>query len=359
MTDHTELLDTPVSGAVHKRSFAKADGRMLYLYGRTPHALPPQAQDTDDIATGGELRFHPLRGEWNIYAAHRQDRTFKPAAADDPLAPTKPGRPNTEIPFADFELAIFENKFSGLHPQAPQPKVLDGVDSMAAIGACDVIVYTPGAAGSMHTIGQDRREVLIAAWIDRYAALFHQGCDYVLPFENRGDEVGATLHHPHGQIYGFGTVPQVQKTAIDAFARGYDLAAEIAAAMPDYGLAEAGNIAAWCPRFARFPYEVWIAPQQRRAGPWELSAQEISGFATLLGGVTRRYDAFFGRATPYMFALHSAPRTGGAHYHFSAQFYPLLRARDRVKYLASVEQHTGVFTVDVMPESAAETLRAV
>lgn len=359
MTDHAELLETPVSGAVHKRSFAKADGRMLYLYGREPHTLHPQPQDTDDIATGGELRFHPLRAEWNIYAAHRQNRTFKPAAADDPLAPTISGGPNTEIPFTDFELAIFENKFSGLHPLAPQPNVLDGIDSAAAIGACEVIVYTPEATGSLHAIGQDRRELLIAAWIDRYAALFDQGCDYVLPFENRGDEVGATLHHPHGQIYGFGKIPLVQQAAIDAFAGGYDLAAEIAAAIPDYGLAEDHGMAAFCPRFARFPYEVWIAPQQRRSGPWELSGEEISGFATLLGEVTRRYDAFFGRATPYMFALHSAPRAGGENYHFTAQFYPLLRGPDRVKYLASVEQHTGVFTVDVMPESAAKALRAV
>ncbi|MXO57724.1 galactose-1-phosphate uridylyltransferase [Altererythrobacter gangjinensis] len=332
---------------------------MLYLYGREPHTLLPQPQDKDAIATGGELRFHPLRGEWNVYAAHRQNRTFKPAASADPLAPTKPNGPATEIPFEDFELAIFENKFSALHPLAPNPPVLNGISSETASGACEVIVYTPDAEGSLHTIGQDRRLLLITAWIDRYRSLFARGCDYVLPFENRGDEVGATLHHPHGQIYGFGKVPLVQQAAIDAFAAGYDLAEEISRAMPGYGLAEEGGMAAYCPRYARFPYEVWIAPQQRRAGPWECSEAEIEGFATLLGDVTRRYDAFFGRPTPYMFALHSAPRESGDTYHFTAQFYPLLRGPDRVKYLASVEQHTGVFTVDVMPESAAMALRSV
>lgn len=359
MTDSTALLDTPAPGAVHRRSFCKADGRMLYLYGREPHQLAPQTQDQDDIATGGELRFHPLRGEWNIYAAHRQNRTFKPAAANDPLAPTIPGGANTEIPFSDFELAIFENKFSGLHALAPAPPSLDGIDLAAATGACEVIVYTPAATGSLHTIGQDRRELLIAAWIDRYKALFEKGCEYVLPFENRGDEVGATLHHPHGQIYGFGKVPLVQQMAAKAFQDGYDLAAEIDTAMPDYGLHEAKGMAAFCPRFARFPYEVWIAPRTRRAGPWDCTTQELTGMAKLMGDVTRRYDAFFGRPTPYMFALHSAPRNGGDNYHFTAQFYPLLRGPDRVKYLASVEQHSGVFTVDVMPETAIEALRAV
>ena len=358
--DTIGVIETDVPGGpVLRRSFRKVDGRMLYLYGREPHALPVMQQQDDAIATGGELRRHPLRGEWNIYAAHRQNRTFKPAASADPLAPTLPGGPATEIPFEDFELAVFENKFSGLHPQAAQPAPMDGTETASAGGKCEVVIYTPEAQGSLHTIGQDRRRLLIAAWIDRYRELFSEGCAYVLPFENRGEEVGATLHHPHGQIYGFGKVPLVQQSAIAAFSQGYDLSAEIALAMPEYGLAEAGGMAAFCPRFARFPYEVWIAPHQRRDGPWDCPADELDGLAHLLGDVTRRYDAFFGRPTPYMFALHAAPACGSENYHFTAQFYPLLRDANRVKYLASVEQHTGVFTVDVMPETAAAALRGV
>ena len=357
MIDQTTQLVKAVGGDAYRRSFTKADGRMLYLYGRQPHDLTAHSQDEDDIAAGGELRFHPLRGEWNVYAAHRQNRTFKPAASANPLAPTQPGGPPTEIPFEDFELAIFENKFTALHPSAPEPTELDGLDTVPATGACEVVVYSPIAEGSMHSIGQDRRCLLISAWIDRYEALFAQGCNYVLPFENRGEEVGTTLHHPHGQIYGFANIPLVQKTAIDAFAAGYDLASEIDRAMPDFGLVERDGMAAFCPRYARFPYEVWIAPKERRAGPWECSQAELQGLAELLGEVSRRYDAFFGRATPYMMAVHSAPRAGGDNYHFTVQFYPLLRGPDRVKYLASVEQHTGMFTVDIMPEAAATALR--
>jgi len=359
VTDTASQLAKTAGGPAFRRSFAKADGRMLHLYGRQPHNLTPLNQDKDVIATGGELRFHPLRQEWNIYAAHRQNRTFKPAASADPLAPTMPGGPATEIPFETFELAIFENKFSGLHPLAVKPIELSGIESEPAAGACEVVVYTPEVHGSLHTIGQDRRCLLISAWIDRYEKLFSKGCHYVLPFENRGEEVGATLHHPHGQIYGFGKIPLVQQAAIDAFSGGYDLAAEIVRAMPEYGLTQSGGTAAFCPRFARFPYEVWIAPLARRAGPWECSKDELAGLAELLGEVTRRYDAFFGRPTPYMMALHAAPRGGGRNYHFTVQFYPLLRGPDRIKYLASVEQHSGVFTVDIMPETAAAALRAI
>lgn len=359
MTDSCEPLVRAIGGAAHRRSFAKADGRMVHLYGRTPHDLAPLDQDADDIATGAELRFHPLRGEWNIYAAHRQNRTFKPAASADPLAPSTPNGPKTEIPFTHFDLAIFENKFSALHPLAPAPLELAGIASEPAYGACEVVVYTPEHEGSLHIIGQDRRALLVSAWIDRYAALFASGCAYVLPFENRGEEVGATLHHPHGQIYGFARVPRVQQSAVDAFASGYDLSSEITAAMPGYGIAQQSGVAAFCPRFARFPYELWISPLQRRAALADCSDAELEGFAALLGEVTRRYDAFFGRPTPYMFAIHAAPATGAENFHWTAQFYPLLRDAARVKYLASVEQHSGTFTVDVMPEAAAAALRQV
>ncbi|UAB79831.1 galactose-1-phosphate uridylyltransferase [Erythrobacter sp. SCSIO 43205] len=332
---------------------------MLRLYGRSPHTLPPVSESADAIAQGGELRFHPLRDEWNVYAAHRQNRTFKPSPADDPLAPSAAGGNATEIPFEDFELAIFENKFAAFHHCATDAAQLEGIVTEPAKGACDVVVYSPERTGSLHSIGSDRRRVLIAALIDRYDALFGAGCSYVLPFENRGDAVGVTLHHPHGQIYGFERTPMVQQRAIDAFAGGYDLAAEIDAAMPDYGLGEEGSVAAFVPRFARFPYEVWLAPKLRREGPWDCNDEELEGLSFWLGEITRRYDALFEGPAATMMAFHAAPNGGCEGYHFTVQFYPLLRAKARVKYLASVEQHTGTFTVDVMPEAAAAALRGV
>jgi UDPglucose--hexose-1-phosphate uridylyltransferase len=332
---------------------------MLRLYGRAPHDLAPSAETAEPIAQGGELRYHPLRDEWNVYAAHRQNRTFKPSASEDPLAPTVDGGVETEIPFSDFELAIFENKFAAFHHSADNAASLTGIAAEPAKGACDVVVYAPDSEGSLQTIGQDRRQVLISALIDRYQSLFAAGCSYVLPFENRGDEVGVTLHHPHGQIYGFERIPATQQRAIDAFAGGYELAPEIARCMPDYGLGTQGGIAAFVPRFARFPYEVWLAPQLRREGPWDCTDDELDGLAYWLGEITRRYDALFEQPAATMMAFHAAPRGGSESYHFTVQFYPLLRARARVKYLASVEQHTGTFTVDVMPETAVAALRGV
>lgn len=360
MNDDNQMLAAKISGAcIFRRRFQKDDGRELFLYGYAPHREAPLPQDGGDIAKGGALRWHPLRQEWNIYAAHRQNRTYKPSAADNPLAPSRPGAAPTEIPFKTFEIAVFENKFTSLHIDATAPASIADVKQARAAGRCEVIVYAPEAEGSLATLSQERRRLLIAAWIDRYDALFSAGCKYVLPFENRGDEVGVTLHHPHGQIYGFPFVPQVQATAARAFAEGFDLSKDIASFEKRYAVAEAGGMSAFCPPYARFPFETWIAPRESKPGPWAFSEEELDGFACLLGDITRRYDAYFERPTPYMLSLHAAPAGMSDRFHFTAQFYPLLRTPDRVKYLASVEQSTGVFTVDVMPENAADILRAL
>lgn len=360
MTDHSVTLrDKPAGKSVHRRTFTKADGRPLRLYGYKPHNEIPLAEDGGDVAKGGELRWHPLRQEWNVYAPHRQNRTFKPSAADDPLAPTKPGGPMTEIPFSDFELAVFENKFTSLHKDAPLPQSVTGVESAVAKGHCDVVVYTPEQTGSLHTIGQAKRRLLLSTWNDRYEDLFAQGSKFVLPFESRGEAVGVTLHHPHGQIYAFPFVPKVQRDAAKGFKGGYNLAAHMKECSADYGVTANGGIDAICPPYARFPYETYIVPRRPVKGPWEFTEEEAAGFAHLLGDMTRRYDALFGQVTPYMLSLHAAPKGLEDGWQFHAKFYPLMRSPGRIKYLASVEQSTGAFTVDVMPERAAQELRAL
>ncbi|MEO0817474.1 MAG: galactose-1-phosphate uridylyltransferase [Pseudomonadota bacterium] len=359
MTDRTRTLERQIGDRqVHRRHHIKTDGRDLFLYGFEQHDSPRIPGDDLQTLTGSELRRHPLRGDWMIYAAARQNRTYKPSASANPLAPSQIGKPLTEVPFEHFELAVFSNRFPSLFPGAGEPGMSD-VETLAAKGACEVIVYAPEPEGSLATLGQDRRRLLLEAWIDRYEAMFSAGCAYVLPFENRGDEVGVTLHHPHGQIYGFPVVPAPQQYAADAFERGYDLAASVQEWGRDYQICEAGGLVSYAPRFARFPYEVWVSARDPVSGPWAFNEEQSDGFAHLLGDTIARYDAFFGRETPCMLSLHAAPHGRDGTFQFSAQFYPLLRAPDRVKYLASVEQATGVFTVDILPHQTADRLRSV
>lgn len=340
----------------YRRDHQKRDGRTLSLYGYAPHHGDPGEEFEDPVSANAEMRFHPLRGEWTLFAPHRQNRTFKPSKAANPLAPARPGAPVTEIPFSDFELAVFGNRFPSLHPKAPEPAAASW-RTRPATGQAEVIVYSPEDEGSLATLGQDRRVLLIEALIDRYQTHFEAGAAYVLPFENRGEAVGVTLHHPHGQIYAFPEVPAPQARAEAAFAAGYDLEAERGSWGGEYAVDEAGGIEAYCPPWSRFPYEVWLSAVSRKPGPWAFSAEEVEGLAQLLGDTTARYDDLFGHPMPYMMSLQAAPRETSGQFQFTVQFYPIQRAAGRLKYLASVEQATGVFTVDIDPLAAAKALR--
>ncbi len=343
----------------YHRLHPKADGRALHLYGYEPHVGNPGEEFSDPVATGSVLRHHPLLDSWTICAPHRQNRTFKPSAADDPLAPARVGAPITEIPFEDFELAIFDNRFTSLHAASPEPEPATPWREARATGACEVIVYAPEATGSLATLCQARRVLLLEAIIDRYTDHFSRGAAYVLPFENRGEAVGVTLHHPHGQLYAFPHVPQPQATAAAAFAQGYDLAKEQTRWGSDFVIASAGGATCFAPPFARFPYETWISVDSAPQGPWEMTAEELEGLATLMGDMTRRYDALFSEPMPYMMSFNAAPNMGAKNYQFTVQYFPLMRSAGRIKYLAGVEQTTRIFTVDVMPEQAAKILRDI
>lgn len=349
----------PDGRPLYKRQAVKADGRELLLYGYTPH---DGIQANTDFASGAgpsELRWHPLRQEWSVYAGARQNRPHLPGQAEDPLAPGGPGQPPSEVPFSDFEIAIFENRFPSLSASAlPFDNGAAAIKRQSATGRCEVVVYDPGPTGNLATLGQDRRVLLVHAWIDRYEDLFARGHNVVMPFENRGEAVGVTLHHPHGQLYAFDFVPPVQAKAAESFAAGWSLQRHLPDWWDTYGVTETGGVSAFAPPFARFPYEVWLTPRTRRQGPWEMTGEEVEGFAALLGEMTERYDRLFGRETPYMLTLHAAPYGDAKNFHFTAQFYPLLRSPEKVKFLASIEQSTGVFTVDVLPERAAEALRS-
>lgn len=353
----------PRSGDIHKRLHAKPDGRHLILYGWRPQLGAARSDLEPEAPPRPHLRWHPLRGEWVAYASHRQERTFKPPPEFCPLCPARahdiPGGIPGEIPFDDFEIAVFENRFPAFHRDAPAPPDLP-VPAAPARGVCEVVVYSAAHGGSLASLSQDRRDLLVRAWADRYQDLLaRDDVAFVMPFENRGEEVGVTLHHPHGQIYGFPFVPPVIEKAVAAFRAGpvlLDLRRRLG---PVNDVAGDERVTAFVPPFARYPHEVWVMPNAFHPGPWTFSDADNASFAAVLGEVVARYDALFGRPMPYIMVLYAAPRGEEGHFHFHAQFLPHLRTADRLKYLAGCEQGAGTFLVDGLPEPMAERLRGV
>jgi len=299
-----------------------------------------------------ELRFDALRAEEVVYAIHRQERTFLPSREHCPLCPTRPGKPPTEIPYPAFEIAVFENRFPAF--EAPR-------------GAAEVIVYTDEHEGSLATLSAERVEALMWVWRHRYAELgAREDVRYVMIFENRGVEVGVTLHHPHGQVYAYPFLPPVPEKELQADARAGGCAVcELMASELRDGrrvIYDENGVACYVPFAARWAFEVHVVLRAHRTSLLECDAAELRSLGRALKSLVRGYDALFDRPFPYVMAVHQAPAGAappgpapGGHVH--VEFYPPLRSADKLKYLAGSEQGAGTFIADTIPEESAATLR--
>jgi UDPglucose--hexose-1-phosphate uridylyltransferase len=204
----------------------------------------------------------------------------------------------------------------------------------------------------------ERIELLFNAWSDRYTQLLNRDdISYVMPFENRGEECGVTLHHPHGQIYAFPFIPPVIQKEVDAFKKENFILKLMNDLETKYFVYQDDNVIAAVPPFARYAYEIWIIPKRQLAGPWQFTKEEYNSFAKALQKVVKGYDDFLGRRCPYIMGLHAAPKLDDKNFHFHMEFYPPLRHGDKPKVLAGSESMAGVFIMDVLPEETAIELR--
>lgn len=319
-----------------------------------------------------ELRWNPMLGQWVITATHRQDRTYKPPAEFCPICPTKSADFPTEIPVPDFDIAVFQNKFPSLRPQ-PDPPDVTGSELYPvrpAQGECEVVVYTADHVGSLSSMDESKVRHLVDVWADRFCELGErEGIEYVFIFENRGEAVGVTLHHPHGQIYAYPYIPPIPERELGQAAQhqartGHCLFCDIIAEEKRDGrrvLLEDQHTIAFVPFFARFPYEVHLLPRRHVDSLPELSDEERWSLARSIQGVLKRYDGLFGTPMPYMMAMHQRPTDGGRYpyYHFHVEFLPLGRAANKLKFLAGSESGAGAFITDMSAEKQAEMLKEV
>jgi UDPglucose--hexose-1-phosphate uridylyltransferase len=349
--------------SIWKSSARLADGREIIYFDEAPGSGRAQVPDTRPLGprtpgpalpTGRHewgTRWDPLAGEWVVIAAARQDRTFLPPADQCPLDPSKPGHP-TEIPAASYDVAVFENRF----PSLAEP-----------LGRCEVVCFTSDHDSSFAALSPRRVRTVLEAWIDRTQALSAlPGTRQVYCFENRGEEIGVTLHHPHGQIYAFPFVaPKLARMVAQArlYEGGANLFDDMVAAEVGLGarvVAQNAHWVAFVPEAARWPYEVRIFPLSRVPDLPSLGAAARSAFGPLYLDVLRRFDALFDRPAPYIAAWHQAPvGDSDDRDRFAAhlQVLSVRRAAAKLKYLAGTESGMGVWINDIVPEEAAQRLR--
>jgi UDPglucose--hexose-1-phosphate uridylyltransferase len=303
-----------------------------------------------------ELRFNRLLGTWVAIATHRQDRTFLPPPNACPLC------------HRGSEIVVFDNDFPSLSMPAPAPAVEETelFRVAEAIGICEVIVYTPDHDASLGSLSIERIADLIDVWIDRTTELSARPeIEYIFIFENRGEAMGVTLHHPHGQLYAYPFIPPVIAEELAQFERYSNeyggclfcaMRAEniIAGRSVDDG----ATVTTLIPFAARFPYEAHIVPNRHVRTLGELDRDERRDLAVALRRLVRGYDGLFDRAFPYVMAIHQAPAREDGEYHLHIEFYPPMRSENKLKYLAGSELGAGMFINDTLPEERAVELRA-
>jgi UDPglucose--hexose-1-phosphate uridylyltransferase len=318
-----------------------------------------------------ELRWNPQLGEWVITATHRQDRTFLPPPNYCPLCPAGVTDAPTEIDRTDFEIAVFENRFPSLHRSPPPPAVAGTALTPVrpAVGACEVVVYTPRHDAAAADLSVRRLARLVAVWADRTLQLgAHAEIEYVFVFENRGAAIGVTLEHPHGQIYAYSYMPQLIGREVAAAEEHWSGGKCLWCGLLEQELANGQRLVAqtetWVagvPFFARWPYEVHLTPRDHAGWLHELNDRQAEDLARLLKTVLLKYDALFGFDLPYIMAVHQRPTRAGESnaFHLHIELYPPNRTAEKLKYLAGSEAGAGAFINDTLPEETAERLRGL
>ena len=386
---------------VRRTSTTLADGRELlyfddsepYVSGAAtrrlddPRPLPDRfapVVDADGVGrpvSGPEMRYDVLTGEWVPMAAHRMNRTFLPPADANPLAPAKPGAAYSdgEIPAEDYDVVVFENRFPSL---MTVPGVADEVGALngeelypvrPAVGRCEVICFSSDSTASLASVTPGRMRTVIEAWADRTTALGAlDGVEQVFCFENRGKEIGVTLHHPHGQIYAYPyltprTATMLRQARAHRERTGHNLLRDVLDAELRAGVRivlESTHWVAYVPAAARWPVEVHLAPRRDVPDLPALTDDERADLATTYLTLLQRLDRFFvdpdGAPVPlpYIAAWHQAPvREGRDDLRLHLQLFSVLRAPGKLKYLAGSESAMGAWISDTTPERIAARLQ--
>jgi UDPglucose--hexose-1-phosphate uridylyltransferase len=351
--------------SVRRTSLRLADGREIIYFDDSPAAPPREAVDTRPLgerARAGQLRYDALVGDWVAVAGHRLNRTFLPPKDECPLCPTGTGSVPSEVPETSYDVVVFENRFPSYAPVTDfEPLGEDHgglLASRPAEGRCEVVCFTSDHESTFADLSPERARTVIDAWADRTAEL---GADprieQVFCFENRGQEIGVTLHHPHGQIYAYPYVPQ-RSSAILAQATEQSSAERV--------VIKGEHWTAYVPFAARWPVEVHLAPHRDVPDLPALTDAERDELAAVYLDLLRRLDRYYVKKDgapvrlPYIAGWHQAPAKRGRDVsRLHLQVMSVLRSPSKLKYLAGSESGVGGWVNDIPPERIAQRLREV
>lgn len=313
-----------------------------------------------------ELRFNPLLGTYTMVAANRQNRPHLPKD-DCPFCPGSGKVPD------EYEVFVYTNDFPTLSIEPED--VSSGSDfynAQPAYGKCEVILYTSDHNSSLSQLPVSQIKKVIDVWAYRTAELAKdEKIKYIFPFENKGEEVGVTMHHPHGQLYAYPFVPLKLKTELENCKKYFEQTGNCFFAEMNRAekleakrmVLENENFAAYIPYFTDYPYGVFVVTKTAKGSLAEMNENEKSDLAEILKKVTAAFDKLFNKPFPYMMCVHQTPvnrpeyENAREYFHFHIEFYPPLREENKIKWYASSEMGAWAAANTLSVEDCATKLR--
>ena len=311
-----------------------------------------------------ELRWDPFIKDWTMVASNRQNRPQMPKD----WCPFCPSFGN--VP--EYEVMEYDNDFPALRndPPAPDDVATDFFRTRPAYGKCEVILYSPGHTVTLPELSDDHMEKLVALWCERFEALrADPNVRYVFIFENRGDVVGVTMPHPHGQIYAYPFLPKKLELETNSAKEYYEKTGRCL--WCDHLKNEEReekrvvfrneHFTVFLPFFSAYPYGVYIQPRAHRQYMTDLTPEERRSLGTAIRDTAGMLDSLFGYKFPYMMCMHNAPVNSGdfsKDFHFHIEFYPPMRSAEKQKFNASSETGAWAACNPTCPEQTAKELRA-
>ncbi len=312
-----------------------------------------------------ELRYHPLTKDYIMIASHRQNRPQMPKD----WCPFCPG--SGKVP-DHFDVLKYDNDFPALSQNPPKPDDVETelYKTAEAYGKCEVILYSPEHTITLPELPLSHVRKLVDLWTERFEELSKdEKIKYIFIFENRGEAVGVTMPHPHGQIYGYSFIPKKIELETESCReyheeKGRCLICDMLRDEQKDGrrmVFENEHFSVFIPFFCEYPYGIYIVSKNHKQNLLQFTDAERDSLAHAVKYAAGTLDNLFGFAFPYMMCMHQNPVNSGDYsedYHFHIEFFPPMRSKNKIKYNASSETGVWAHCNPTAPEEKAIELRA-
>ena len=313
-----------------------------------------------------ELRWNPLIKDWVMIASHRQNRPNMPKD----WCPFCPGPDNDKVP-KSFDVLKYDNDFPALSQNPPSPDDVETrlYKTKPAYGKCEVILYSPEHTVTLPELDVPHIRKLVDLWTERFTEVSKdENIKYVFIFENRGKEVGVSMPHPHGQIYGYSVVPKKIELELDACKEhraetGGCLICDMVEDEVKAGsriIFENDDFIVFLPFYCEYPYGIYISAKRHIQNLTQMTDAEKTSLAATLKEAAGTLDSLFDYPFPYMMCMYQNPVNTDDNiddYHFHIAFYPPMRSADKQKFNASSETGAWAHCNPTAPEEKAKELR--